>query len=215
MHFLDRWRIRGEPATLLERIRFQLRARAIAIAARLRLQTQLELLMGARQVSRSHSQGGLGRLVMVNPTIFESINQWLIRIMSGEPSQVPGLGGKTMKLIIVGLTVLSAFTAIFFVSHPLNKFTIFNANSNLEASGFPNLRLDQEFDSASIEMQSLGFEESRYWDSHKTSCLGESNPNADQTHLFTDSSWRKGSVCLFVSDGRVVGASWYFNPLAP
>lgn len=37
----------------------------------------------------------------------------------------------------------------------------------------------------------------------------------DEVLVFVDVSWRKGTICVGISDGRVKSSAWHYNFLQP
>lgn len=46
-------------------------------------------------------------------------------------------------------------------------------------------------------------------------CGGRHLGDAEQIIAFTDESWRKGVVCVFSHESKVIVMAWSFTPLAP
>jgi hypothetical protein len=46
-------------------------------------------------------------------------------------------------------------------------------------------------------------------------CLSQSYDENTTIYVFSDETWRRGTVCLVERDGLVTEVVWHFDPLAP
>jgi len=55
----------------------------------------------------------------------------------------------------------------------------------------------------------------RHREQHPNDCHEFEYKDIDEIRIYSDSSWRRGTLCVVLKDDKVVAMSWFFQPGSP
>ena len=55
----------------------------------------------------------------------------------------------------------------------------------------------------------------RHRENHPNDCHEYEYTDIDEIRIYSDSSWRRGTLCVVLKDDKMVAMSWFFQPGSP
>jgi hypothetical protein len=90
-----------------------------------------------------------------------------------------------------------------------NRAGLSGSRGRIDSGHRFGVSVGQHYESAAARMSRLGFEEREL--TRRNSCHGFDYSDDLKPVLWLDNSWRKGTICLVVSDGSIKFISWWYG----
>jgi hypothetical protein len=117
-----------------------------------------------------------------------------------------------MKIkILAMLLVLLAFPATWLLSGDLNRIALFNAYGQKTSGHLAGVRIGQTRDEAIAQFLRMEMISATYADDGSCPLRG----SFDGALVFLDTSWRRGTICVGLREGRVSAFAWRYNFFQP
>jgi hypothetical protein len=115
-------------------------------------------------------------------------------------------------LLVIALAATVILTLLFLLDER-NRLAIALPEGVLHHGSRLGVYVGQEREAAGdyLASQGLVLESSQ----EGGSCVRHSYPSGQQIDVYSDQSWRNGTVCLISQDARIFAVEWFFAPLKP
>ena len=90
-----------------------------------------------------------------------------------------------------------------------NRAALAGSNGRIESGQKFGVAIGDEYDAVEMKFRELGFEQREL--TKPQSCHGFTYASELTPHLWFDNSWRKGTLCVVSSGGRVKYLSWTYG----
>ena len=115
--------------------------------------------------------------------------------------------------VLVLLTAGAAYALVLSQFAAFNRAGLWGSNGRISKGERFGLSIGQDYGSAAARMSALGFKTHAV--TKDSSCHGFDYDRSRQLALWWDDSWRKGTICLVVLDGKVEYVSWMYGMGSP
>ena len=115
-----------------------------------------------------------------------------------------------MKILVPAMLVACLVLGVFF-ANDLNRVALFNASGQTVSGKLAGVEIGQRQGLATQALLKLGMISGVYRDDGSCPIQGR----FDNILVFTDLSWRKGTICLGVVEERIAAVAWRYNLFQP
>jgi RHS repeat-associated protein len=115
------------------------------------------------------------------------------------------------KHILALLMIILFFAVIWLCLNDLDRIALVDTHGQKSAGGLAGVRVGQSEQDAVYEFMQRNMVRASYADDGSCPLRGR----FEKALVFIDMSWRKGTICIGISEGKVASIAWRYNFLQP
>lgn len=115
------------------------------------------------------------------------------------------------KLFLIFITTVILVAAIWLWLSDLDRIALIDTHGQKSSGTLAGVRVGQSSQDAVYNLKNLGMRSANYADDGSCPLRGR----FDQIIVFIDVSWRKGTICIGIIQGKVSSVAWRYNFFQP